>query len=79
MNTSHIIFFSQLYFPDMTTTATLMTDLVEDLACKGMNLEVVCAQPTYVKNLDPQITPVPSGGATGQAPSRKEARNCLGQ
>ena len=51
MNTNHIVFFTQLYYPDMTTTAIIMTDLVEDLAAYGMNVEVVCAQPTYVKNL----------------------------
>jgi methanogenic corrinoid protein MtbC1 len=34
----------------MTTTATIMTDLVEDLAAYSMNAEVMCAQPTYVKN-----------------------------
>jgi len=46
-----IVFFTQLYYPDMTTTATIMTDIVEDLASYGMNTEVVCAQPTYIKNL----------------------------
>ena len=74
-NHNHIIFFTQLYYPDMTTIAIIMTDLVEDLAAYGMNTKVVCAQPTYIKNSDPQITPVrssgptpvPSAGATGQA------------
>jgi glycosyltransferase involved in cell wall biosynthesis len=42
----------------MTTTAIIMTDLVEDLAACGMNTEVVCAQPTYIKNSDPQITQI---------------------
>ena len=51
MNNNHIVFFTQLYYPDMTTTAIIMTDLVEDLAAYGMNAEVVCAQPTYIKNL----------------------------
>ena len=50
MSTNHIVFFTQLYYPDITTTATLMTDLVEDLAGNGMNPEVVCAQPTYLTN-----------------------------
>ena len=58
MSSNHIVFFTQLYYPDMTTTATIMTDLVEDLADYGMNVEVVCAQPTYIKNLDPQITQI---------------------
>ena len=50
MISKHIVFFTQLYYPDITTTATLMTDLVEDLAGNGMNPEVVCAQPTYLTN-----------------------------
>jgi len=58
MNTNHIIFFTQLYYPDMTTTATIMTDLVEDLAAYGLDTTVVCAQPTYIKNSDPQITQI---------------------
>ena len=66
-NHNHIIFFTQLYYPDMTTIAIIMTDLVEDLAAYGMNTKVVCAQPTYIKNSDPQITPVRSSGPTGQA------------
>ena len=42
----------------MTTTAIIMSDLVEDLASYSMNAEVVCAQPTYIKNSDPQITQI---------------------
>jgi len=45
-----VVFFTQLYYPDMTTTATIMTDLVEDLAVYGIDAEVVCVQPTYIKN-----------------------------
>ncbi len=67
MSTNHTVFFTQLYYPDMTTTAIIMSDLAEDLASYGMDIKVVCAQPTYVKNLDPQITPVRSSGPTGQA------------
>ena len=58
MNTNQIVFFTQLYYPDMTTTAIIMSDLVEDLAAYGMNTKVVCAQPTYIKNSDPQITQI---------------------
>ena len=58
MSSNHTIFFTQLYYPDMTTTAIIMTNLVEDLAAYGMNTEVVCAQPTYIKNSDPQITQI---------------------
>ena len=60
MNTNLTTFFTQLYYPDMTTTAIIMTDLVEDLSYYGLNTEVVCAQPTYIKNLDPQITRIGS-------------------
>jgi len=58
MNTNHIVFFTQLYYPDMTTTAIIMSDLVEDLAGYGLDVRVVCAQPTYIKNSDPQITQI---------------------
>ena len=58
MNTNHIVFFTQLYCPDMTTTAIIMTDLVEDLAAYGLDAEVVCAQATYIKNSGPQITQI---------------------
>ena len=70
MSTNHIVFFTQLYYPDMTTTATLMTDLVEDLAGNGMHPEVVCAQPTYVKNLDPQISQITRIGSADYADYR---------
>jgi glycosyltransferase involved in cell wall biosynthesis len=43
-----IIFFSQLYYPDITTTAMIMRDLTEDLALYGLNIKVICAQPTYL-------------------------------
>ena len=46
MNTTHIIFFTQLYYPDMTTTAIIMTDL----ASYGLDIGVVCAQATYLIN-----------------------------
>ena len=51
MSTKHLVFFTQLYCPDMTTTATIMTDLCEELASYGINTEVICAQPTYLKDL----------------------------
>ena len=44
----HLIFFTQLYYPDITTTAIIMTDLVEDLASYGRDVKVICAQPTYL-------------------------------
>ena len=51
-----IVFFTQLYYPDMTTTAIIMAELAEDLASYGMNTEVFCAQPTYlVKSKLPKV------------------------
>lgn len=63
MSTNRIVFFTQLYYPDMTTTAIIMTDLVEDLAAYGLDAEVVCAQPTYIKNLGLQVRQIKIGGA----------------
>ena len=76
MNTNHTIFFTQLYYPDMTTTAIIMSDLVEDLASYGMNTKVICAQPTYIKNSDTQITQIKIGGSVdlGKCP-RVECHN----
>lgn len=42
-----IIFFTQLYYPDLSTTSVIMTDLAEDLASFGMDVSVICSQPTY--------------------------------
>ena len=58
MNTNLTTFFTQLYYPDMTTTAIIMTDLVEDLAAYGLDAEVVCAQPIYkeFRSADPPAT-----------------------
>jgi len=50
-----LIFFTQLYFPDNATTAIIMSDLSEDLAAHGLNVKVICAQPTYlVKKKSPK-------------------------
>jgi glycosyltransferase involved in cell wall biosynthesis len=50
-----LIFFSQLYYPDNATTAIILTDLAEDLASYGLNVKVICAQPTYlVKKKSPK-------------------------
>lgn len=48
MNQLKTTFFTQLYFPDTTTTAIIMNDLAEDLVSYGMGISVVCAQPTYL-------------------------------
>lgn len=49
------IFFTQLYYPDITTTAIIMTDLAEDLAKHDLDVNVVSAQPTYlVKDKSPK-------------------------
>ena len=44
----NITFYTQLYYPDMATTAIIMTDLAEDLGAYGLDVGVVCAQPTYL-------------------------------
>jgi len=50
-----LIFFTQLYYPDNATTAIILTDLAEDLASYGLNVKVICAQPTYlVKKKSPK-------------------------
>ncbi|HUT43324.1 MAG TPA: glycosyltransferase family 4 protein [Desulfobacterales bacterium] len=50
-----LIFFTQLYYPDNATTAIIMSDLAEDLAAYGLNVKVICAQPTYlVKKKSPK-------------------------
>ena len=50
-----LIFFTQLYYPDNATTAIILTDLAEDLASYGLNVKVICAQPTYlVKKKSPE-------------------------
>jgi len=54
-------FFTQLYFPDLTTTAIIMNDLAEDLACYGLDVSVVCAQPTYLVKRKCPITEVING------------------
>ena len=43
-----VTFFTQVYHPDIATTALLMKDLAEDLAAAGIATEVVCAQPCYL-------------------------------
>ena len=43
-------FFTQLYYPDMTTTAIIMADLAEDLVLYGLDVGVVSAQATYLIN-----------------------------
>ena len=48
--TTPTTFFTQLYYPDMTTTAIIMADLAEDLASYGLNVGVTCAQATYLVN-----------------------------
>lgn len=50
MKSNTIRIYTQLYHPDPTTTAMLMGDLAEDLVSYGMNVSVVCAQPTYLLN-----------------------------
>jgi glycosyltransferase involved in cell wall biosynthesis len=42
-----LVFYTQLYYPDVATTAVIMTELAEDLALNGFNVFVNCAQPFY--------------------------------
>jgi len=48
MKKNRIFFITQLYYPDMTTTALIMSDLAENLVSYGLNVNVICAQPTYL-------------------------------
>jgi len=42
MCVTYTVFITQLYYPDMTTTAIIMSDLAEDLASYGMDIKVIC-------------------------------------
>ena len=45
-----ITLFSQYFYPEMISTGHLLTELVVELTRKGINVSVVCAQPTYYSN-----------------------------
>lgn len=49
--------FSQYFYPEMISTGHLLTELVVELARKGIKSSVICAQPTYYSNdkLDKKI------------------------
>ncbi len=40
----------QLFYPELISTGQTLTELCEELANKGMDIEVVCGQPTVVNN-----------------------------
>ncbi len=55
MNKLNTTFFTQLYYPDTTTTAIIMSDLAENLSSWGFDVKVICAQPTYlIKQVRPK-------------------------
>lgn len=50
MKTKKITFISQLYPPDLTTTAIVMGDLAESLSNNGFKVNILCAYPTYFRH-----------------------------
>ena len=49
-NQKKIIFVSQYFYPEVASTAQLISDLAEDMAAKGMNVKAISGQPSYVKS-----------------------------
>lgn len=49
---------SQYFYPEMISTGHILTELVVELAKKGIKTSVICAQPTYYSNqkMDKDIT-----------------------
>ena len=49
---------SQYFYPEMISTGHILTELVVELAKKGIKASVICAQPTYYSNhkIDKDIT-----------------------
>lgn len=43
-------FVLQYFYPEVASTAQLMTELAEDLASKGFRVKVITGQPTYIKS-----------------------------
>jgi glycosyltransferase involved in cell wall biosynthesis len=44
-----VLVLCQLFYPELVSTGQTMTELCEALADKGADVEVICAQPTYLK------------------------------
>lgn len=45
-----IVFVLQYFYPEIASTAQLMTDLAEDLSKRGIKVKVIAGQPTYVRS-----------------------------
>jgi glycosyltransferase involved in cell wall biosynthesis len=43
----HLTLLSQYFYPEMISTGHILTELLAELALKGVETSVVCAQPTY--------------------------------
>jgi len=48
MSSPSLIVLSQLFYPELISTGLTLTELCESLSKKGLQLEVVCAQPSLV-------------------------------
>jgi colanic acid biosynthesis glycosyl transferase WcaI len=42
-----VVFVNRYYFPDLSATSQMLTDLAEALACSGTNVEVICCRQLY--------------------------------
>jgi glycosyltransferase involved in cell wall biosynthesis len=45
-NNSHVIFLTQLFYPEMVSTGQTMTELAEELVRQGVTVDVICGPPT---------------------------------
>jgi len=49
-NSQNVYFLTQYFYPDVASTAQLLTELAEDLSKYGLRVEVFTAQPSYDKS-----------------------------
>ncbi len=54
---SHVIFLSQLFYPEMVSTGQTMTELAEELVRQGVTVDVICGPPTV--SVNKAISPPP--------------------
>jgi len=47
---SHVIFLTQLFYPEMVSTGQTMTELAEELVRQGVAVDVICGPPTVSVN-----------------------------
>ncbi|PTF04405.1 glycosyltransferase WbuB, partial [Staphylococcus equorum] len=45
MNSKNILILCQYFYPEYVSSATLPTQMAEDIASKGMNVDVICGWP----------------------------------